>query len=639
MKTDVVNASKNRLIALENSKKKALLRIEKSRLAESRFAIFRLTFSVLLLSYCIYLVKSASPLQTIFIFCSFAITFAGCSLVHSRLKNRLSRWVCYEASLKASVARLSRDFTQLKSLASVWHEKVNCADLNSHPYANDLDIDTLVFLWLNSCGTVHGSKKLLSDLLSAGVHPATKEQAAIEGKRVLALQKLSPLLRRLEMLRFKTDGYKNRINTQDLQHQNLSAAPDEIQKPNFEKAKYAQRELQFLRVFCIASIFVWFITTCTIIYSFLQGAQFVTLATAASASALMPLIGVFAFQNILSRAEITVNRAGVLREFVNIVLPLKNLSVFKEISVLTPDTQKQIKNMSLILDLVTMRSNQVFWFVVHLFLPFESLLGLLLSNKLAVMEKNISLWETEVAKLDALAALARAALDDCSLKIFPTVAKSLSVEAEALGHPLIPAHLRICNNVTFTENSPIMLLTGSNMAGKSTFLRALGLNIVLYNICGLACAQQFNCGITHVLCAIRIQDSLSSGSSYFLAEVDRIAEILKKVDHSPAWSCIFFVDEIFKGTNNEERFIGSWSVIESLASHSAFGIVSTHDLALHALEQKTNRIVNAHFGEEYTDGKIFFSYILKTGPCRTTNALYLMASRGLPIDANQIMPR
>jgi len=183
----------------------------------------------------------------------------------------------------------------------------------------------------------------------------------------------------------------------------------------------------------------------------------------------------------------------------------------------------------------------------------------------------------------------------------------------------------------------MVLLTGSNMSGKSTFLRTLGVNIVLANMGAPVFAKRLV--VPHNLelfCAIRIDDSLSDATSYFYAEVKRlkvIVDSLKDRDLNKR-PVLFLVDEIFRGTNNKERFIGSWHLLKSFLKQGAFGVVSTHDLALAELEKNDSRLVNMHFKEDIVAQELEFNYTLRHGPSPTTNALFIMRKEGLPIPEN-----
>ena len=203
--------------------------------------------------------------------------------------------------------------------------------------------------------------------------------------------------------------------------------------------------------------------------------------------------------------------------------------------------------------------------------------------------------------------------------------------ADRLGHPLLSAKTRIANDVHLKGLGSIYLLTGSNMSGKSTFLRTIGINLCLAQAGGPVCASRFDWTWIRLACCIRVDDSLDAGLSFFYAEVKRLKTILDATQERASPPVLFLIDEIFKGTNNRERLIGSRAYITALAQGHGFGLVSTHDLELADLESVVPGLVNAHFQETVSDGALRFDYRLKSGPCPTTNALRIMELEGLPI--------
>jgi DNA mismatch repair ATPase MutS len=169
------------------------------------------------------------------------------------------------------------------------------------------------------------------------------------------------------------------------------------------------------------------------------------------------------------------------------------------------------------------------------------------------------------------------------------------------------------------------------MSGKSTFLRTIGINLCLAQAGGPVCARSFEWTWSRLACCIRVDDSLDAGLSFFYAEVKRLKAILETTQDSTAPPTLFLIDEIFKGTNNRERLIGSQAYITALSQGNGFGLVSTHDLELADLEPAVPRLVNAHFQETVSNGALEFDYQLRPGPCPTTNALRIMELEGLPI--------
>ena len=203
--------------------------------------------------------------------------------------------------------------------------------------------------------------------------------------------------------------------------------------------------------------------------------------------------------------------------------------------------------------------------------------------------------------------------------------------SDQLGHPLLPAKTRVANDVHLKGLGSIHLITGSNMSGKSTFLRTIGINLCLAQAGGPVCARSFEWTWSRLACCIRVDDSLDAGLSFFYAEVKRLKTILDATNDITAPPVLFLIDEIFKGTNNRERLIGSRAYITELSQRNGFGLVSTHDLELADLEPAMPRLINAHFQETVSAGALEFDYRLRPGPCPTTNALRIMELEGLPI--------
>jgi DNA mismatch repair ATPase MutS len=203
--------------------------------------------------------------------------------------------------------------------------------------------------------------------------------------------------------------------------------------------------------------------------------------------------------------------------------------------------------------------------------------------------------------------------------------------AARLGHPLLPSKIRVANDVHLKGPGSIHLITGSNMSGKSTFLRTIGINLCLAQAGGPVCAGSFEWTWSRLACCIRVDDSLDAGLSFFYAEVKRLKTILDATKEHTLPPVLFLIDEIFKGTNNRERLIGSRAYITALSQGQGFGLVSTHDLELADLESTVPGLANAHFQETVAAGALQFDYRLRPGPCPTTNALRIMELEGLPI--------
>jgi hypothetical protein len=206
-------------------------------------------------------------------------------------------------------------------------------------------------------------------------------------------------------------------------------------------------------------------------------------------------------------------------------------------------------------------------------------------------------------------------------------------EGIGLGHPLLRDTVRITNDFSVGRLGEVTIVTGSNMSGKSTFLRTLGINLVLAFAGGSVAARSMRTVPFRIFTCINVTDSVNDGISYFYAEVRRLKELLDALRHEDTLPLFFLIDEIFRGTNNRERLIGSRSYVRALAGGNGSGMISTHDLELVNLADEIPSLRNHHFRERVIGGRMEFDYTLRIGPSPTTNALEIMRMEGLPVDS------
>jgi MutS-like protein len=203
-------------------------------------------------------------------------------------------------------------------------------------------------------------------------------------------------------------------------------------------------------------------------------------------------------------------------------------------------------------------------------------------------------------------------------------------EAIALGHPLIPEATCVPNSVSLNQQTQALVVSGSNMSGKSTLLRAVGINAVLAMAGGPIRGQALHMTPLHVGASIRINDSLQDGSSRFYAEITRLRKLLDIAGGEPA--LLFLLDELLQGTNSRDRLIGAQGIVRAFLSRRAIGLVSTHDLALTEMGEGLDRhLENVHFQEEFENGRMHFDYQLRPGVVTKSNGLALMRSIGLDV--------
>jgi hypothetical protein len=301
---------------------------------------------------------------------------------------------------------------------------------------------------------------------------------------------------------------------------------------------------------------------------------------------------------------------------------------------LTADTRPshRLTQVSRIVNGTALRRNPFLWMFLNAAVPWDYFFIHQLQELRGKLRVELPIWLDTWFEIEALCSLATFAYLNPAYTL-PTVEEKPEplIHGRALGHPLIPPTERICNDFDLVSAPQIVLITGSNMAGKSSFLRTVGLNLVLAYAGTVVCAQQLQTRPLRLFSAIKVTDSVSDGISYFYAEVQRLKSLLMALDEPDTLPLFFFIDEIFRGTNNRERLIGSRAFIRALVQQNGTGLISTHDLELVNLADETPYIRNQHFRETVQDGKMVFDYTLRPGPCPTTNALRIMALEGLPV--------
>jgi hypothetical protein len=243
--------------------------------------------------------------------------------------------------------------------------------------------------------------------------------------------------------------------------------------------------------------------------------------------------------------------------------------------------------------------------------------------------KNLRRWFQTLGELEALSSLAAFAAD-CPGCTYPELAEGPTFEAEGLAHPLLPADRRVTNDVILAGPGKGLLVTGSNMSGKSTLLRAMGISTVLALAGAPVVAKRFKLMPMAVRTSMRISDSLSQGVSHFYAELRTLKSVLDATRGNVP--VLFLLDEILHGTNSRERQIGARWVLGELLRQGAMGAVSTHDEGLCQLpEPLASQLEQVHFRETMIGDEMTFDYRLRSGPVRSGNALRLMQAMGIPV--------
>ena len=298
---------------------------------------------------------------------------------------------------------------------------------------------------------------------------------------------------------------------------------------------------------------------------------------------------------------------------------------------------RRIARLARLVGLVEARRNQMVGILVAPLL-WTAQLGLAIEGWRRAFGSAVGDWLAMVGEIEALTSLATYAYEHPDLP-FPTISDDDDAgprfDGEALTHPLLPAGACVPNDVVLGSNGSgprprLLLVSGSNMSGKSTLLRTVGANTVLALAGGPVCARRLVLSRLALGATLRIHDSLQQGRSRFYAEITRLREIVD-LCNGPV-PVLFLIDEMLSGTNSHDRRIGAEAVLRALISRHAIGFATTHDLALAEIADAAGpAAANVHFEDEIRDGKIAFDYRMRPGVVRKSNALALMRAVGLDV--------
>ncbi len=313
-------------------------------------------------------------------------------------------------------------------------------------------------------------------------------------------------------------------------------------------------------------------------------------------------------------------------KFENIYLQNKQSELLGENQI-----EKELKTLSLLIKNLDYRLNIVVASVLNLLLFWDIHYAFKIESWMKKNSTNIQNWIEKIGIFDALLSCSILYFNNSDWA-FPTITdKKMSIKGKNMGHPLIEKENRIGNDYFIQGKGKFDIVTGSNMAGKSTFLRTIGINSILaLNGCPV-CAESFEISSIRLITYMRIIDSLEDNLSTFHAELKRIKSILKYVETNE--NCFLLLDELLRGTNSQDRHIGTKALIKQMIKNNASGIIATHDLALtEMVYDYPNSIRNYNFGVKTKDNELYFDYKLTEGVCDSFNASILMKKIGIDID-------
>ncbi|MGH9801592.1 MAG: MutS-related protein, partial [Blastocatellia bacterium] len=295
---------------------------------------------------------------------------------------------------------------------------------------------------------------------------------------------------------------------------------------------------------------------------------------------------------------------------------------------------KQIAALNRLLEILNWTKNQFFAPIAFL-LMLPAQVAVAVERWRQTTGSHIGDWLDAVAEIEALNSLASFAYERPE-NPFPEISipenkdNEACFDGEALGHPLIAAARCVRNDVRLDSRRQLLIVSGSNMSGKSTLMRTVGINVVLALAGAPVCARRLRVSPLNIGASIHILDSLQTGASRFYAEITRLKQIVELTNEK--LPLLFLLDEILSGTNSHDRRIGAEAVVRSLVKREAIGLVTTHDLALTQIAENLGELAaNVHFEDRLENGQMIFDYRMQPGVVQRSNALELMRAVGLDV--------
>jgi hypothetical protein len=557
--------------------------------------------------------RGATPLLLGISVALFAV-FGMLVVWHARVDERVTRHDALQLVNTRGIARLARDWDNLPDA-----EAPAGIDPSNHPYAIDLDIfgRASLYQWLGPAATPGGRKLLATWLMRPSLRSEIRE-------RQQAVAALVPL----DQWRIVMAAHG--VLTASVRHYEIDAFIAWAEGPHpFGKYGNALQVAVYticftlwssilLDVAGLTSISLWPVPLVAGLVLSFATARRVQTALDRAGGGEQALTRYAAMLEHAVRAPPSTPRLNVL---------LESLSAESQFA---PQSMRRLKR---ILGFGDLRRGAA---ILHI--PFQAL-TLWDFHVFFALERwrqrcgtRVRLWLEALAELDALSLLATAQRDNPSW-VVPEIGSAPEIQAEGIGHPLIPDDRRVPNDITVGRPGTIVLITGSNMSGKSTLLRAIGLNVVMAQAGGCVCATRMSLPESDLQSSIRVQDSLERGLSYFMAALARLKGVVDAAEHEREGRVmVFLLDEILQGTNSVERSIAVRAVTRHLLEAGAIGAMTTHDLNLAEEEPLKSAARFLHFSETLDpDGTMRFDYRLKPGLATSRNALRLMKLIGIDL--------
>lgn len=483
-----------------------------------------------------------------------------------------------------------------------------------HEYANDLDIfgRASLFQYINRCNSEQAKKLFSSWLLS----PSTDQ---IILQRQVAAKELAPKI-----------DWRQQLQSYGVAHSINIAMEAKIEDWLKEDLKFINKPSWRLLRFILPA------TSFTLLALYLTGVlpsnafyPLIILMLAISLGISKLIMPEYAKLNRVAPQLETLSDsvAWIEKEDFKSKLLVELKGKYINRSVRSSQTIKELKN---ILDRTDIRLNPLVFIPLNTFIFWDLQQALILETWKQENKQHISDWFHSLAEMESISSLANLSFNHPGWA-FPDIASSHGVViADALGHPLIQKEKLVTNSFSTHGSEGLSLITGSNMAGKSTFLRSVGVNIVLAMMGSPVCARSLTVSNMKIISSMRVNDNLEENTSTFYAELKKLKEVIEAVYRNE--KVFLLLDEILRGTNSADRHTGSKALIKQLIQHNAAGLIATHDLELAKLANDfPEKLHNYHFDVQVAGDELYFDYKLKKGICTSMNASLLMKKIGIEL--------
>jgi hypothetical protein len=530
--------------------------------------------------------------------------FALLVVLHARLQGRRQAAARAVRFYERGLARLELRLTELGDTGAAFIDA-------AHPYAADLDLFGEGSLWqlLGGARTRLGAERLARMLL----HAAPPDEVR---RRQAAVAQLRPRLELREDLFVLGDAAAAGLDGRAVAAWGAQARP-----PASGATRAAAAALAALNVAALGAYWSFDVPGLLPLAALGLAGLFSLALRARVRAALVGLDGAARDLDLLGRVLARLERESFDAG------PLAELQRALVADGLSPSSQ--VRRLSRLIDRLESRRNP-------LFAPFAALLlwttrtGLAIAAWRAQCGPHLPAWTAAVAELEALLALASYAFEHPHDPFPEVVDSGPLLDGEGLAHPLIAPARAVPNDVRLDQTLRLLIVSGSNMSGKSTLLRTLGVNVVLA-LCGAPVrAGRLSLSPLALGTSLHVHDSLQAGQSRFYAEITRLRLLVDLARAEPP--LLFLLDELLHGTNSGDRRAGAEAVLRGLVARGALGLVTTHDLALGAVaETLAPAAANVHFEDRLQDGRMTFDYRLRAGVVQRSNALELMRAVGLDV--------